>query len=320
MAIQKILMKIRTAIGYDTLLPKTTLDQVYDPDTGKSADELLEGKADLDSDGKLPIGQLPGAVTTGGLAYQGTFNAATGQDSGGAALPTPSAANKGYYWVCDTAGTFNGVVYNPKDWAVSHGDRWDHVDNSDPTLAMMGCVYTTCSTAAGTAAKATGTIAGFVRGVGGTVAVGFTSLNTAAAPTLNVSGTGAAAIRCEGAAAVADMLPTVGLFEWDGTYWQLLNPAPSYAETTLTLAAASWTGSAAPYTYTISTTAVRITPKSLQVVKLNSSDSAVAAAAAAAEIDVDDASQAANTIVLKAYGTKPTVGLPVKIISLSDRI
>ncbi|MDR1329840.1 MAG: hypothetical protein LBK23_09605, partial [Oscillospiraceae bacterium] len=125
MAIHNILMKIRTAIGYDTLFPKTTLDQVYDPETGKSVDEFLAGKADLDDDGKLPMNQLPSEVSSGGLAYQGTFNASTGQDSGGVALPTPSAANKGWYWVCNTAGTFQSVVYNPKDWAVSHGDRWD---------------------------------------------------------------------------------------------------------------------------------------------------------------------------------------------------
>jgi hypothetical protein len=319
MAEHNVIARIRTAIGYDILWFKTKLAQVVN-DSGVGLDTLLGKKADLGDDGKLPVGQLPAAVTSGGLAYQGTFNAATGNDSGGAALPAPSAANKGYYWVCDTAGTFQGVAYNPKDWAVSHGDRWDHVDNSDPTLAMMGCGYTTCATAAATAAKATGTLAGFVRTVGGTVAVAFTYLNTVASPTLNVSGTGAAAIRCEGAAAVADMLPTVGLFEWDGTYWQLLNPAPSFAETTLSLAAGSWTGSAAPYTYTISTSAVRITAKSLQLVKLNSADSAVISAAAAAEIDVDDASQAANTIVLKARGTKPTVAIPIKIISLSDRV
>jgi hypothetical protein len=213
-------------------------------------------------------------------------------------------------------------VYNPKDWAVSHGDRWDHVDNSDPTLAMLGCGYTTSSTAAGTTAKTTGTITGFVRTVGGRVSVAMTNGNTASAPTLNVSGTGAAMIRVDGAAAVADMLPPgiVADFEWDGTYWQLLNPAPSYASTAITLAAAGWTGSAAPYTYTITTTAVRVTAASLQAIKLNSTDDAVVKAVAAADMYADDSSQAANTIVLKARGTKPTVAIPVRVISLTDRV
>jgi hypothetical protein len=148
-----------------------------------------------------------------------------------------------------------------------------------------------------------------------------TNGNTASAPTLNVSGTGAAAIRIDGAAPVADMLPPgiVADFEWDGTYWQLLNPAPSYASATVTLAAASWTGSAAPYTYTITTTAVRVTATSLQAIKLNSADDAVVKAVAAADMYADDSSQAANTIVLKARGTKPTVAIPVRIISMTDR-
>jgi hypothetical protein len=182
--------------------------------------------------------------------------------------------------------------------------------------------YTTCATAAATVAKTTGTITGWTRKTGSRVTVTFTSGNTAASPTLNVSGTGAAAIRCDGAAITADMLPPGHVAEvvFDGTYWLLLNPAPTYKQVALTLAAASWTGSAAPYTYTITTTDIRITATSLQVVKFTTTDTAVAKAVMDADIVTDDSAQATNTVVLKANKTKPTVAIPVLLISLNDRI
>ncbi len=75
--------------------------------------------------------QLSGVV--GGMKYQGTFNASTGKDGVGTALPTPAVGNKGFYWVCTTAGTFSGETYEPKDWIVSNGaDGWSKVDNTDP--------------------------------------------------------------------------------------------------------------------------------------------------------------------------------------------
>jgi hypothetical protein len=54
-----------------------------------------------------------------------------------------------------------------------------------------------------------------------------TNGNTASTPTLNVSGTGAAAIKYAGSAPRSNTLPAgiVAEFVWDGTYWQLENPA-----------------------------------------------------------------------------------------------
>jgi hypothetical protein len=111
----------------------------------------------------------------------------------------------------------------------------------------------------------------------------------------------------------ADHIPAnwLAMLEYDGTYWQLINPKTTVRTTSVSLAAASWTGSAAPYTYTISTTAIRITPTSPHDLIFNSLDNAVRKAASDADIVIDQASQAANTIVLKALGTKPTVALPV---------
>jgi hypothetical protein len=99
-------------------LNKIDTSQVFDEISGLDLAQILTKKADLDGDGKLPVGQLPSVVTTGGLAYQGVFDASTGLDGDEDALPTPEAGNFGWYWICDVGGTYQGVTYNPKDWIL----------------------------------------------------------------------------------------------------------------------------------------------------------------------------------------------------------
>lgn len=83
--------------------------------------------------------------------------------------------------------------------------------------------YTTCSTAAATAAK-TAVLSGFKLGTGAWAAIKFTVTNTAANPTLNVNGTGAKAIRHRNAAVNAGVLAAdrIYLMVYDGTYWQIV--------------------------------------------------------------------------------------------------
>ena len=83
--------------------------------------------------------------------------------------------------------------------------------------------YTTCSTAAATAAK-TAALSGFKLGTGAFVIVKFSVTNTAASPTLNVNNTGAKAIRYKNAAISAGYLAAnkTYFFVYDGTYWQLV--------------------------------------------------------------------------------------------------
>ena len=84
--------------------------------------------------------------------------------------------------------------------------------------------YGTCTTAAATVAKVvTQTEFSFVTGA--IVGVTFTNLNTAANPTLNINATGAKAVQCCGVAAVSGQIPKMAAFQYDGTYFQLLNPA-----------------------------------------------------------------------------------------------
>lgn len=80
--------------------------------------------------------------------------------------------------------------------------------------------YGTCSTAAATAAKTVAVQDGkFSLETGARVAIKFTVTNTAASPTLNVSGTGAKAIMYRGSAISAGYLAAKRVYEfiYDGT-------------------------------------------------------------------------------------------------------
>lgn len=83
--------------------------------------------------------------------------------------------------------------------------------------------FATCSTAAGTAAKAA-SLTGFTLTTGARVTVKFQNTNTASSPTLNVNSTGAKAIRYNGAAVTASYLKANRTYElvYDGTAWQLV--------------------------------------------------------------------------------------------------
>ena len=88
-------------------------------------------------------------------------------------------------------------------------------------------LFGVCSTEAEATAKVVG-IAGFSSGeVGTRISVEFTNGNTATNATLNVNGTGSGQIRFNAAFVTPDMIPpgyTADLI-WDGTRWQMINPA-----------------------------------------------------------------------------------------------
>ena len=76
-----------------------------------------------------------------------------------------------------------------------------------------------------------------------------------------------------------------------------------------TLTAAGWTGSAAPYSQVLSVNGVTAT--SVNEIILSSAPSIIAA-------NIQDGGQSANQITLRAYGVKPTVNNPIKIIVRRD--
>lgn len=82
-----------------------------------------------------------------------------------------------------------------------------------------------------------------------------------------------------------------------------------------TLAAASWTGAVPPYSYSLSVTGVTTT--SVQEI-LPTTDITSDQLSALISATIQDGGQSPNTIVLKAWGTKPTIDLPIRIILRGD--
>lgn len=85
--------------------------------------------ATLDSNGKIPLTQIPDSLI-GSLQYQTTWNA----DLNLPAIPTASASNRGWYFVVGTAGeTIVDSIsnWNLGDWIISNGEAWQKIDNTD---------------------------------------------------------------------------------------------------------------------------------------------------------------------------------------------
>ena len=88
--------------------------------------------------------------------------------------------------------------------------------------------------------------------------------------------------------------------------------APNKPTTTeATLLASGWTGTSAPYTYTLSVTGV--TADSHQEY-LPGLDITVAQLTALQAANIQDGGQAEGTVTLKAFGAKPTVDLPIRVL------
>ena len=109
---------------------------------------VANGIASLDSNGKVPTSQLPDSVV-GSMEYKGTFDATSGS--------TISGLEKGWYYICSTAGTKNpdGTTgpsdgYSVGDWAVYNGstDGWSKIDNDGKVTSVnnkVGAVTLTYS-------------------------------------------------------------------------------------------------------------------------------------------------------------------------------
>ena len=72
-----------------------------------------------------------GGGTTGGVVYQGTWNASTNTPT-----LTSGVGTKGYYYVVSVAGTTNldgETLWGVGDWAVFNGSVWQKVDAGDTT-------------------------------------------------------------------------------------------------------------------------------------------------------------------------------------------
>lgn len=104
-------------------------------------------------------------------------------------------------------------------WKTTTGASWANLISVAEIEQYSN--YAVCSTAAGTAAK-TASVAGFRLDTGKTVVVKFANTNTAANPTLNISGTGAKPITFQGSAIRAEYLRAGGIYQlvYDGAHWE----------------------------------------------------------------------------------------------------
>lgn len=83
----------------------------------------------------------------------------------------------------------------------------------------------------------------------------------------------------------------------------------------LTLSASSWTGDSAPYTYTLSVNGVTTTSNQELLPAVNITEEQLTALQSA---NIQDGGQSADTIILKAFGDKPTIDLPIRVILRGD--
>ena len=82
-----------------------------------------------------------------------------------------------------------------------------------------------------------------------------------------------------------------------------------------TLLAASWEGTEAPYTYSLSVSGVTSTSIQEVLLSANITQEQLEAAQSA---NIQDAGQSKNTILLKAWGEKPAIDIPIRIIKRGD--
>lgn len=87
----------------------------------------------LDVNNKISTTNLPDAIL-GALKYQGTYDVATNTPN------ITSLAQKGYYWVASSAGTFNSTTIRNKDWIVYNGTSWDIIESLDAVSSVAGKV------------------------------------------------------------------------------------------------------------------------------------------------------------------------------------
>lgn len=194
----------------------------------------------LDTEGK--------PTTTGGMAIQicsQGFRIANGTKADGSYDWRTFGTGEGFTADEITAGTMNADLIKAGRLSVSNkstGEEVFYADIDDGTvyvggasvsigggtvdsaLKAAGAKYGYCYTSASTSAK-TVSIDGFELDKGATIAVRFSSANTASAPTLNVSSTGAKSIAYAGSTYLASKYywkaGDILTFTYDGSYWQL---------------------------------------------------------------------------------------------------
>lgn len=90
------------------------------------------GTATLDSNGKIPINQIPDSLTQT-LTYNGLWNASSNTPT-----LTTSVPNSGNFYIVNVAGSRFGINWEVGDWIISDGDEWERVPNPAPVTSVQG--------------------------------------------------------------------------------------------------------------------------------------------------------------------------------------
>lgn len=101
-------------------------------------------------------------------------------------------------------------------------------------------------------------------------------------------------------------------YRWSITTYNLSEKSTTVE---VTLAASSWSGDSAPYTYTLAVNGVTATSNQELLPALNITSEQLTALQSA---NILDGGQSADTIVLKAFGDKPTIDIPIRVIMRGD--
>jgi hypothetical protein len=180
------------------------------------------------SNGNLPQGGAAGEVLVKSSAadYDAAFRPVTELISGASIATSASVV---------TALSLGGAAMLDDALLALSGSA-EAIAGNVATLTGNSIRRGTCATAAATAAKAV-TVAGYALTVGVPILVTFSYANTAASPTLNVSGTGAKPIWYQSAAIqpAAIRAGVQYLFTYDGTRWSMGYISPLYASATITV-------------------------------------------------------------------------------------
>lgn len=103
---------------------------------------VTNGVASLDSQGTVPISQLPDSIF-GQMHFGGTYNGVAITASSDypqlEGQPLPAAADyKGIYFISTASYSEGGEDYLTGDWIVSTGVQWTKVDNTDAVSTVFG--------------------------------------------------------------------------------------------------------------------------------------------------------------------------------------
>ena len=219
----------------------------------------------------------------------------TAPTSWSTSVPTMTATNK-YLWSYETIKYTDGSNYDTTKRVIGvYGDKGNKGDKGD-TGKDGSMLYATCSTAAATQAKVATLTAGSLSLTEGvTVSVTFTYGNTANAPTLNIAGTGAKAMKCQGSTVISIAAGASVTFTYHSGVWYV-SSEPVYGATAVI-------GNANGYNVQTTGTALNIRNGSVNYAILNSNGLTIRDPSGSGNVNTINLSNNGVIIQAKTVGT-----------------